>query len=154
MLRFANVDYATFKIECELLRQMHFLEVTAPRGANYGLADHFYESFGENLRIITAYDDEEMPVGYHVAIVMDDIHDDSVMLAMTDMYFLHPDFRKGRNGIELLKVAEVDLTAFAPGVVWRLTVPIDVDRDLGVVIERTLHAKPIERLYQKTLAKE
>lgn len=153
MLTFANVDYPTFKIECETLRQLHYLEILAPRGYNLSVDHDFYERLEDNLRIIVAYWGEQ-PVGYHIALISYDIHDDTKPLVQTDMYFLEKDFRKGRNGIELFKVAHADLAVAAPGAAWRLTVPIDGERDLGVLVERVLGGKPTERLYEVSLPSE
>lgn len=152
MLTYSLVDYAKFRVECELLRQMHYLEVLAPRGYGYNMHHDAYESYEENLRIIVAYDEELVPVGYHVAAVTEVPHDQDMLVALTDLVFMHPDHRKGRAGLELMKVAEADLVAFCPGVPWRAACPIDGDRDIGVVLERGMGMRPVERVYEKTLA--
>lgn len=154
MLTYSLVDYDTFKQQCDVLRQMNYLEVSAKRGDGYSFADELYEQCGDNLRIIVAYSENKDPVGYHIAVVSPNPHDTSTLLAMTDMYYLREDYRKGRNGTELLKVAEVDLAAFAPGALWRTACPIDGERDIGVVLERGLGFVPTERVYEKRLATE
>lgn len=153
MLTFSISDYAQFRVECETLRQLHYLEIAAPRGAQLSVDHDFYESVGDSLRVIIAYYGEQ-PVGYHLALISGDIHDSTRMQVHTAMYFIDPEFRKGRNGIELFKVAKADLAAVCPGAIWRMTVPIDGPRDLGVLVERVLDGKPTERLYEIQLPSE
>lgn len=153
MLTYRIIDeYSEFVQQCDVLRQMNFLEVSAKRGDNYLPADEMYEQFAENLRIIVAYNSEKQAVGYHMAVVTPNPHDSSRMLIASDMFYLHPDYRKGRAGIELLKVAEVDLKAFAPGALWRTSCPIDGQRDFGVLLERSMGFTPTERVFEKRLS--
>lgn len=155
MLTYRLADsYEDFVEQCELLRQMNYLEVSAKRGDGYNFSQELYDSLGENLRIIIAYNEDKTPVGYHVAAVTPNPHDILSALAVSDMFFLHPDYRKGLAGVELLKVAEVDLQNFAPGARWRTACPIDGERDFGVLLERQLGFSPTERVYEKVLAPE
>ena len=45
-------------------------------------------------------------VGYHISFLRPHLHYRSSFSAITDVYFVHPDFRKGRTGIELFKAVE------------------------------------------------
>lgn len=53
-------------------------------------------------------------IGYHISFIKPHLHYASSLQAITDLYFIHPDFRKGRVGIELFK--EVEKTWRARGV--------------------------------------
>lgn len=154
MLKYMMVEYATFKQDCELLRQMHYLEVVAKRGDGYQMDDEAYEMCGENLRILMAYSEDEDPVGYCVTLITPNPHDSGAVLAVTDMFFLEERYRKGFNGLELLRAAELDLSLAAPGATWRVAVPIDAARDMGLLMERSLHMDAVERVYQKRLEAE
>lgn len=148
MLTYRLADYEDFKEEAELLRQMHYLEAMQPRGAGYGVAHDFYEQLGDAVRIIMAYDDENV-VGYIVTIVSDDVHDEDSQVAQTTLYYIHPDHRKGWNGVHLFRLAEADLAAFAPGCTWRLTTPTG-PLDRGAVF-RYLGLGEVERVYEKRI---
>lgn len=145
------VDFDTWRQECDLLIQMHFLEVLAPRGYHFGMEDDFFRQMGETLRIVVVYDENVTPMGYAKTIVSEDLYDDSALVAQTSAFFLHPDHRKGMAGVKLLRAAQADLQAVAPGARWRLAVPLDGVRDFGKVMERFLDFAPLERVYQKTL---
>jgi GNAT superfamily N-acetyltransferase len=147
-------DYEDFVQQCDLLRQMNYLEVSAKRGDGYNFSNELYDSLGDGLRIVIAYNEEKMPVGYHIAVVTPNPHDILSMLAVSDMFYLHPDYRKGLAGVELLKVAQVDLEEYAPGARWRTACPIDGERDFGVLLERSLGFVPVERVYEKVLEPE
>lgn len=146
-----TTDYEEFVAECEPLRQMNYLEVSAKRGDGYSFSEELYNSLGENLRIVIAYG-EGNAVGYHVAVVTPNPHDVDSLIAVSDMFYLHPDYRKGLSGAELLKAAEADLKAYCPGSSWRTACPIDGERDFGVLLERQLGFAPLERVYEKRLA--
>ena len=49
------------------------------------------------LQIVTARDDGRL-IGYHVTIVRNHLHYKSSLSGYVDMYFIHPDYRKGRTG--------------------------------------------------------
>lgn len=146
-------DYDEFVEQCDVLRQMNYLEVSAKRGGGYSFSDEVYKNAGEALRIVIAYG-EGSAVGYHVCVVIPNPHDTNEMLAVSDMFFLMPEFRKGLAGVELLKAARADIMAYAPGARWRASCPIDGDRDFGVLLERALGMRPIERLYEVVLPVE
>lgn len=152
-MRVRMVDYTTFKQECEILMQMHFLEVLAPRGYHFGMDDDLFNALGDNVRMMVAYDEENMPIGYCQSIVSDDIYDDSRLVVQTTALYLQPDSRKGMAGIKLLRAAQADLEAFCPGARWRASSPLDTEKDLGSVFKR-LGFSPIERLWETTLSGE
>lgn len=153
-MRVKIVDYETFRRECSILTDMHFLEVLAPRGYHFRMPDELFISLGDNLRVIMVTTDEMLPIGYTLTIVNEDIFDDSALCAQTVAFYLSAEHRVGLAGVKLLQCCEADLNRHCPGARWRLAVPLDGAKDLGRVIERFLGMAPIERLYQKVLAGE
>lgn len=60
------------------------------------------------LHIVTARDEGRL-VGYHVAIVSGHLHYKSTLHGITDVYFILPEYRKGRTGIRLFQRVEKEL---------------------------------------------
>ncbi len=54
------------------------------------------------LHIVTARDDDKI-VGYYWAIIRHHMHYANSLTAFTDMFFLHPKYRKGMSGYNLIK---------------------------------------------------
>lgn len=146
-------SYADWRKECEILVQMHFLEVLQPRGYSFELNHDFFENAEDQggLRIIIAYDDNSLPIGYAKTIISEGVFSGDYIFAHTASFYLHPEHRKGRAGLSLLRAVEADVGATCPGASWRISIPIDGDRDIGMVLERGIGAKPIERMYQKII---
>lgn len=65
------------------------------------------ENWGQ-LHIITVRNTKEL-VGYHWSIIRPHLHYKHSLTAYTDGYYLHPAYRKGRNGVNLFKFAEKSL---------------------------------------------
>lgn len=57
------------------------------------------------VKIITARDQGHL-VGYSIWIVNTNLHYQDAKMANNDVLFLHPDYRKGRTGIKLIKESE------------------------------------------------
>jgi len=72
--------------------------------------DEEYNRLAEqgNLVIVTARDKEKV-VGYHWSFLKNHIRYQDSLTATTDGFFLHPDYRKGFNGINLFKFVEKTL---------------------------------------------
>jgi len=98
----------------------------------------------DHLHIITLRDDGKL-VGYHASIVRSHLHYKDSLTAYVDMYFVHPDYRKGRVGIDLFKYAEKSLSARGCERVYTGT---KLHKDMGVLLSRLGH-KETERLYVK-----
>lgn len=58
-----------------------------------------------NLAVITARDNGIL-VGYSVFFITNHMHYKQNKMAMNDVLFLHPDYRKGMTGIKLIKESE------------------------------------------------
>jgi GNAT superfamily N-acetyltransferase len=60
----------------------------------------------DNLMIVTARNEKQELIGYSVFFITPHIHYKSTIVASNDILYLHPDYRKGRVGIRLLKDSE------------------------------------------------
>lgn len=61
-----------------------------------------------SLHIVAVRDSGQL-VGYHVAIVSGHLHYLSTLHGITDVYFLLPQYRKGRTGIHLFQRVEAEM---------------------------------------------
>jgi hypothetical protein len=150
-MRVRDITFDEWLTDFEVLYQMHFLEVLAPRGYLLKLDHDFYRSLEDALKIIGVFDDNHIPVGYSMSIISPDIQADDTLVAYTVAFYLHPDAREGMAGVKLLRVTEAAMAAAAPGGRWRVGIPIDGERDTGRVLER-VGLRPMERVYSKLLA--
>lgn len=158
MILYKQSTYDEFRQECEQLRQIHYLEVVAHRGAGYGFDHDFYEQVEDQggLRTILAFDDEtDECIGYMLNIVHENPHDDTRRQVTMDLTFVKPSYRKQMIGVTLYKLAEADLQNIAPNAVWRTAVPIDGEfsakKRTGI---EYFGFKATERVYEKVLGGE
>lgn len=57
------------------------------------------------LKIITVRDSGKL-IGYHWVLVNQHLHYKSTVYAMTDVYYVHPNYRKGNIGVKLFQESE------------------------------------------------
>lgn len=71
-----------------------------------------YDQAAENgmLFVVTATSGDKV-VGYYYAFIQNHLHHVDSVVAITDTYYLHPDWRKGRNGIRLFQYVKRCLKA-------------------------------------------
>jgi len=98
------------------------------------------------LHVLTVRDQGRV-VGYHVAVIRPHLHYQQSLSAMTDLYYLHPDYRKGRAGVRLFQAFEASCKALG---VEKLFTGTKLHLDLGRLFER-LGWVETERLYTKYL---
>jgi N-acetylglutamate synthase-like GNAT family acetyltransferase len=98
------------------------------------------------LQIVTARDDGRL-IGYHVTIVRNHLHYKSSLTGYVDMYFIHPDYRKGRTGLNLFKFAENKLIEMG---CKRIFTSTKLHKDMGKLLEYLGH-RETERVYVKNL---
>ncbi len=95
--------------EIELLLQAHFEEVATNKdglgGPNMDKQAYFAAEQRGELHIVTARSDGKV-AGYYVAFVRPHLHYVHSLSAITDIYYLMPELRQGRNGIRLFTEAE------------------------------------------------
>ena len=72
-------------------------------------------------------------VGYHVGLIVPHLHYKNDLHGMTDIFFVHPDYRKGRIGIELFKFVE---KAMKERGVVKLMTAVKMHKDIGLIFER------------------
>lgn len=100
--------------EIEPLLQGHFEEVGANRAQlgypNMDKSTYYAVEARGGLHIVVARSLGAI-VGYYVAFVNVHLHYAHSLTALTDVYYIHPDHRKGSVGIKLFKEAERTLKA-------------------------------------------
>jgi len=150
MLTFQEEKFEHVVDDCMQLVIDHWEDVAlnkndTPLDPNWeGYAQIFDAGIGH---IMTARTEEGKLVGYSVCTMVPHLRYKSVKWAEGDIFFLHPDYRKGREGIRLLKAAEHMMKALGAEKLYQ---KIKLHKDVGKVFEHMgYHA--IERVYVKDL---
>lgn len=134
--------------EIEPMLQGHFEEIAANKeqlgGPNMDKAVYYVREQQGGLHIVVARSEGKI-VGYYVAFINPHLHYAHSLTASTDVYYIHPDFRKGRAGIDLFKEAERTLKKRG---VQRVYSGTKLHKDMGKLFE-FLGWKETERLYVK-----
>lgn len=86
-------------------------------------------------------------VGYAFAIVTTHLHRKNTLCGFYDLYWLHPDCRKGWAGVRLLKFTEASLKERG---VQRVCIGTKVWYDISLVLER-MGYEPTEKIFTKVL---
>ena len=107
VLVYADCDLFAFIEELKELFPLHYEELCVTK--DFPLVPDYdaYKRLADAgmLRCITVRADEEL-IGYIIFIVQPHLHYMTCKTAFEDIYYIHPDFRKGRVGIRLFKYAE------------------------------------------------
>ena len=98
----------------------------------------------DRLHIITARDNGKL-VGYVVYLTSLWLHYKDQVIADGDIFWLHPDYRKGMTGVKLLKEAENALRA--KGVNFIIN-KVKLHKDVGKIFDR-LGYSAVETVYSK-----
>jgi GNAT superfamily N-acetyltransferase len=98
------------------------------------------------LRCVTVRANEEM-IGYAIYIVQPHMHYMTCKTAFEDIYYIRPDFRKGRVGIRLFKYAEDVLKGIG---VNRIIMHTKIHMDNSKLFEY-LGYKLTDKIYTKIL---
>ena len=106
-IKYVNADPFSFLQALEVMFPAHYDELCVTK--EFPL-DPDYEAYKKiadagNLVCIACMDGMEV-VGYIVFIVQPHLHYKSCLTAFEDIYYIRPDYRKGRVGIRLFKYAE------------------------------------------------
>jgi GNAT superfamily N-acetyltransferase len=100
---------AALRIEAEPLLRAHWQEIALDQDT-VPLDDAWETYLGmerlDMLNIVTARDAGVL-VGYCVHFIISNPHYRSLRVADNDIFWLHPDYRRGRTGIRLLQAAEI-----------------------------------------------
>jgi GNAT superfamily N-acetyltransferase len=106
-LVYADCNPFQFIEELRELFPLHYEELCVTK--DFSLAPDYiaYKKLADAgmLRCITVRADEEI-IGYAIFIIQPHLHYMTCKTAFEDIYYIRPDFRKGRVGIRLFKYAE------------------------------------------------
>lgn len=109
MIRFAVETWAEFYPDAKGLMPIHWAEIALNRDKfELAIDEPCYQDLDarQKLLIITARDQAKL-VGYYLAFLVPHPHYcTSGMFAMTDIYYLLPQYRKGGAGLQLLLFVE------------------------------------------------
>jgi len=147
-LVYADCDPFAFVKEMEVLFPLHYDELCVTK--DFPLTPDYaaYKRLADAgmLRCITVRADEEM-IGYAIFIVQPHLHYMTCKTAFEDIYYIRPDFRKGRVGIRLFKYAEDVLKGIG---VNRVIMHTKVHMDNSKLFEY-LGYKLTDKIYTKIL---
>lgn len=136
--------------DCQWLTPIHWQEAALDKDViKLSIVPENYAACDEKgiLHIVTARYGPRM-VGYFVAnVVIHPHYKDAGLMAFTDMYFIHPDFRRGGNGAKLL--LEVERTLRERGVV-KIYLSTKVHENKSELLKK-LGYKPADLSFTKLL---
>jgi GNAT superfamily N-acetyltransferase len=106
-LVYADCDPFAFVKEMEVLFPLHYEELCVTKDFPLSPDYEAYKRLADAgmLRCITVRADGEM-IGYAVFFIRPHMHYSTCKTAFEDLYYIRPDYRKGRVGIRLFKYAE------------------------------------------------
>jgi len=111
MLQFAVERGSEIREEMDALTQLHWEEIALDKGRVFLAPDYArYEDMEAKgiLHIITAREAGSL-VGYHIALVSPHLHYRNDLMCFTDIYFIHPDHRKGLAALGLFRAIESEM---------------------------------------------
>ena len=106
----------TYKIktveECfddvEKLLQSHYEELSVTKQYKLNPDYEVYRQNSNRIKVVVCEDDDVI-VGYIVFFVSPHLHYKDCLMAVEDIYYLKPEYRKGSTGIKMFRFAEVYL---------------------------------------------
>lgn len=149
VLEYADVPPLAFLGEMEALFPKHYEELCVTKDFPLEPDYEAYKRLADNgmLRCITCRVGEEL-VGYIVFIVQPHLHYKSCRTAFEDIYYIAPEYRKGRVGIKLFQYAEKVLKEMCK--VDRIILHTKVHMDNSRIFEY-LGYKNSDKLFTKLL---
>jgi hypothetical protein len=151
-IKFQQEKFYNIQTELPALFQAHHTEVDT-HNHDIQLKPDYYgylklEAAGA-LRILTARDSGKL-VGYFFALVWPSLHFTQEISAVSDIFYLSPECRRGMAGLKLLKEAEKMLTSMG---VTRCYLVTKEGSNANIVVER-LGYNLVEHIYFKALDHE
>jgi GNAT superfamily N-acetyltransferase len=149
MVTYAVEPWSQYKREACSIWPKHWEEIAVDRDAiklNVDYAQYDALDSQGALHIVVARSAGRM-VGYWLGIIRPHLHYKTSLSAFTDIYYVDPDFRKGRVGIELFKFAEKTLKARG---VQKIFTGTKVHLDMSKVFEHLGYRKT-EVLFTKVI---
>jgi len=106
-LVYADCNLLAFIEEMKVLFPLHYDELCVTKDFPLSPDYDAYKRLADAgmLRCITVRADEEV-IGYAIFVIQPHLHYMTCKTAFEDIYYIRPDFRKGRVGIRLFKYAE------------------------------------------------
>ena len=149
MITYQVEDWHQCLPEMEAMWPLHWEEVAGDKDViklepHYKMYDDIYRS--GQMHVVTARCDGKL-IGYHVSIVRPHLHYKSSLSSYTDLYFIHPDYRKGMTGVNLFRFTEKSLKQRG---VQKMFTGTKLSLDMGRIFER-LGWRETERLYTKVI---
>jgi len=140
-------DFYTVRQEVDELFYKHWLEIAVNKdkiklNPDWGFYETLYEA--GYLGIYTVRHNQKL-VGYFVVIVKTHPHYKDHLVAINDIIYIDPDYRKGLVGFKLIKFVESDVKNFGVSV---LSINTKVHKPFDAVLER-LDFDLVERVYNK-----
>ena len=124
----------------EMARDQDYVPLNVAWAKYYAL-----EAIGA-IHMITARDRGEL-VGYHLTIVTPHLHSEDVLHGLVDYLYLLPEYRQGRNGINLIKFAEQDMISLG---VKKIVTGVKLHHDHGIILKR-MGYEPSDMIYTKVI---
>ncbi len=97
------------------------------------------------LHICVARKVDGPAIGYWIGYIEENPHYKGYPIAYTDIFYIDPEYRKGRTGIRLFQFVEESLRGKG---LYKLILNSKLHRDVGPIFER-LGFTPIETVYSK-----
>lgn len=148
-----TIQYTTAKVsECfdEVLTLLdaHYQELSVTKHYKLNPCFEIYKANEKNgkCRVILCKDDDVI-VGYIVFFIDINLHYQDCLLATEDIYYLKPEYRKGRTGIKMFKFAEEYLKSLGVNMIKYAT---KVHSDNSALFEYLEYALT-EKVYIKTI---
>ncbi|MHA2063790.1 MAG: GNAT family N-acetyltransferase [Candidatus Thorarchaeota archaeon] len=151
MLEFSVENGLEAKEELLPLIEANWKEMTFDERVAIDLDWDVYEILvGANQLLFVSAREEGELVGYAIYTIMPKLlHHRGLSAAESDVFFLHPEHRKGSAAIKMIKYAEDVLQQIGVDIVFN-SVKL-AERDIGKILERMGHT-PLEREYYKWLS--
>lgn len=146
---YAVENLATARDEMEALFPLHWAEVARDRDTIILDPDwdsyYAFEAVGQFHCMVCRVDGNL--AGYHICFVRPHLHYKNSLSAITDIFFIHPDHRQGRIGVQLFKESEKSLRERG---VQKIYLGCKISKDLTPLFERLGYAK-IEYVFAKVI---
>jgi len=148
MIVYEDVDGTQFKEEFMRVLPAHYEELCVSKEFPFDPDWDSYDRFAQAgmLRTITVRNDGEL-IGYMAFFIQSNPHYKSCKMAYEDVYYLKPEYRKGRVGIKMFQYAEEALKKIG---VNRILIHTKVHLDNSRLLEY-LGYSWTDKIYAKTI---
>lgn len=107
MITFQRESLAEWAKDIDPLAPLHYEELSLDGFKPLLFTEKYLEAEQHDILCIATMRDDGKMVGYLFAALIPHLHyADSGLMGQVDMYFVHPDYRKGNIGIRFIRFAE------------------------------------------------